>query len=232
MTEDAAAVAAPAEDAGPGAEPLRVLVVAAYPAIRAGLSALLAADPGLRPVAPDSTPLTGGWAASPEPAVIVVDLSGAGEAATDDLADAYPSVPLVLLGGNPAVDGPGLGAGPVAYLAPDVDGPTLVAAVRGVAQGLTVLDPAVVGMAGIHAHGPAGRPHPVAIDVAGEPLTARERQVLELVAAGLPNKAIARELGISEHTAKFHVGSLLGKLGAASRTEAVTLATRRGLLAV
>ena len=229
MTEDAAAVAAPAEDAGPGAEPLRVLVVAAYPAIRAGLSALLAADPGLRPVAPDSTPLTGGWAASPEPAVIVVDLSGAGEAATDDLADAYPSVPLVLLGGNPAVDGPGLGAGPIAYLAPDVDGPALVAAVRSVASGLTVLDPAVVGT---HFHGAAGHAHPSALNVAGEPLTARERQVLELVAAGLPNKAIARELEISEHTVKFHVGSLLGKLGAGSRTEAVMQATRRGLLTV
>jgi DNA-binding NarL/FixJ family response regulator len=48
----------------------------------------------------------------------------------------------------------------------------------------------------------------------------------------LPNKAIARELRISEHTAKFHVGSLLAKLGAASRTEAVTIATRRGILSV
>jgi DNA-binding CsgD family transcriptional regulator len=63
-------------------------------------------------------------------------------------------------------------------------------------------------------------------------LTAREREVLQLVAEGLPNKAIARQLGISEHTAKFHVGSLLGKLGAGSRTEAVTLATRRGILPV
>ncbi|MBW3634805.1 MAG: response regulator transcription factor, partial [Chloroflexi bacterium] len=66
----------------------------------------------------------------------------------------------------------------------------------------------------------------------GETLTTREREVLQLVAEGLPNKAIARELSISEHTAKFHVGSLLGKLGAASRTEAVTLATRRGILPV
>jgi two-component system, NarL family, nitrate/nitrite response regulator NarL len=56
--------------------------------------------------------------------------------------------------------------------------------------------------------------------------------VLALVAEGYPNKAIARELGISEHTAKFHVGSLLGKLGAGSRTEAVTLATRRGILPI
>jgi len=63
-----------------------------------------------------------------------------------------------------------------------------------------------------------------------EPLTARELQVLQLVAQGLPNKGIARRLGISENTAKFHVASLCGKLGASSRTEAVTLAARRGLI--
>jgi len=63
-------------------------------------------------------------------------------------------------------------------------------------------------------------------------LTPRERQVLELVARGYPNKSIAYELRISEHTAKFHVGSLLAKLEAASRAEVVTNATRRGLLTV
>jgi DNA-binding NarL/FixJ family response regulator len=63
-----------------------------------------------------------------------------------------------------------------------------------------------------------------------EPLTPRELQVLQLVAQGLPNKAIARALSISENTAKFHVASLSGKLGASSRTEAVTLAARRGLI--
>ncbi len=65
---------------------------------------------------------------------------------------------------------------------------------------------------------------------ATEPLTPRELQVLQLVAQGLPNKGIARRLGISENTAKFHVASLCGKLGASSRTEAVTLAARRGLI--
>jgi DNA-binding NarL/FixJ family response regulator len=54
--------------------------------------------------------------------------------------------------------------------------------------------------------------------------------VLELLALGLPNKTIAQRLRISEHTAKFHVGSIMAKLGAASRTEAVALAARRGLL--
>ena len=75
-------------------------------------------------------------------------------------------------------------------------------------------------------------PHDSEADALGDPLSPRELQVLALVADGLPNKAIARELGISEHTAKFHVGSVLGKLGAGSRTEAVTLATRHGILAV
>ncbi|CAN0511629.1 unnamed protein product, partial [Phaeothamnion confervicola] len=63
-------------------------------------------------------------------------------------------------------------------------------------------------------------------------LVPREREVLGLVAAGLPNKAIAHELGISDHTVKFHVSSLLTKLGAASRTEAVTVATRMGVLSL
>jgi len=212
-----------------GAASLRVLVVAGYPAVRAGLRTLLAQDGGIVPVEPATlgpNPLGAGDLGL---AAVVADLSGMSEAAADELGDAYANVPLVLLGADPATDGPGLGAEPVAYLAPDADGASLAAAVRSVAAGLTVLDPAFIGAAGIHAH---ARSQPVTTTVSGEALTARERQVLELVAAGLPNKAIARELGISEHTAKFHVGSLLTKLGAGSRTEAVMLATRRGLLAV
>jgi DNA-binding NarL/FixJ family response regulator len=63
-----------------------------------------------------------------------------------------------------------------------------------------------------------------------EPLTPREIQVLELLAEGLPNKAIARRLGISDQTVKFHVSSISGKLGAANRTDAVRRAVRRGLI--
>jgi DNA-binding NarL/FixJ family response regulator len=65
-----------------------------------------------------------------------------------------------------------------------------------------------------------------------EPLTGREVQVLELMAEGLPNKAIAVELGISDQTVKFHVSSIAGKLGAANRTDAVRRAVRRGLIAL
>ena len=65
---------------------------------------------------------------------------------------------------------------------------------------------------------------------APEHLTAREIDVLELIAEGLPNKAIAARLGISDQTVKFHASSIQGKLGAANRTDAVRRAVRRGLL--
>jgi len=63
-----------------------------------------------------------------------------------------------------------------------------------------------------------------------EALTPRERQVLELLAEGLSNKGVASRLGISDQTVKFHVASIIGKLAAANRTEAVRIALRRGLL--
>jgi NarL family two-component system response regulator YdfI len=65
-----------------------------------------------------------------------------------------------------------------------------------------------------------------------EPLTARETEVLRMLAEGLGNKEIAARLKISDHTVKFHVGSILGKLGASTRTEAVSIALRRGLVLV
>jgi two-component system, NarL family, nitrate/nitrite response regulator NarL len=74
--------------------------------------------------------------------------------------------------------------------------------------------------------------HPTDSDRDGfdEPLTAREVQVVELLAEGLPNKAIAARLGISDQTVKFHLASISGKLGAANRTDAVRRAVRRGLI--
>jgi len=69
-----------------------------------------------------------------------------------------------------------------------------------------------------------------AIATDAEPLTARETQVLELLAEGLSNKGIGSRLGISDQTVKFHVAAITGKLGASNRTEAVRLAVRRGLI--
>jgi DNA-binding NarL/FixJ family response regulator len=81
---------------------------------------------------------------------------------------------------------------------------------------------------------PARDPGPIAPsdEEPGEALTPREREVLELLAHGLSNRQIADALAISEHTAKFHVASVSAKLGASSRTEAVRLGVRRGLIAL
>jgi DNA-binding NarL/FixJ family response regulator len=97
-----------------------------------------------------------------------------------------------------------------------------------VASGLLVLDPAVARAA--LAAAPADRLRAAPAEDLAEPLTDREMEVLHLLALGLPNKAIALRLGISEHTVKFHVGAILAKTGAAGRTEAVMLAARRGIL--
>ena len=111
-----------------------------------------------------------------------------------------------------------------ACLARDVDADQLDLAVRSAEAGLVLLDlPNATTSLALPASLTATAP-------LTEPLTARELQVLQLVAQGLPNKGIARRLGISENTAKFHVASLCGKLGASSRTEAVTIAARRGLI--
>jgi DNA-binding NarL/FixJ family response regulator len=96
------------------------------------------------------------------------------------------------------------------------------AAVRAVHAGLFVVHPEAVAPS---AAGDAGAGP-------GAPLTAREREILELMAEGANNRIIAARLAISRHTVKFHVASILAKLGAGSRTEAVALALRSGLFAV
>jgi DNA-binding NarL/FixJ family response regulator len=77
-----------------------------------------------------------------------------------------------------------------------------------------------------------GQRSPVAVPTLdqADPLTAREREVLQLVSQGLSNKLIARELQVSEHTVKFHVSSIFAKLGAASRTDAISRGARQGLI--
>ena len=96
----------------------------------------------------------------------------------------------------------------------------LVSALEAVAQGLVVIDPLLAELL------PRRR---IAADLV-EPLTPRENEVLQLLAEGRSNKSIAARLGISEHTAKFHVNAILGKLGAATRTEALAQAARLGLV--
>ena len=87
-------------------------------------------------------------------------------------------------------------------------------------------------LAGVAADRDDGEAPNGAVDPGREPLTPRERQVLALVARGLSNRAIAERLSVSPHTAKTHVSSIYGKLGAANRAEAVRRGIRLGLLEV
>jgi DNA-binding NarL/FixJ family response regulator len=154
------------------------------------------------------------------PDVILWDLGLAPSAALDRLAEHAASLPpVVALIAEEEIAADAWQAGARGLLRRTVDGPRLLAAAAAAARGLVVLDfpPGAVAAGAARAMG-------------DEPLTPRETEVLALMAEGLPNKAIAGRLGVTEHTAKFHVNAILRKLGAQSRTEAVVLATRRGLL--
>ena len=201
---------------------IRVLIVADDPLARAGLAALLAGQ----------TECT------------VVGQAGPGPELPSALAVYQPDVALWDLGWDPATgslsdlgdtDLPVLallpdavhavevwGAGVQGLLLREADAERLAAGLQAVGQGLVVVDPALA-QAVLPARDRETEP-------LVEPLTPREEEVLQLLADGLSNKAIALELGISDHTVKFHVNAILGKLGAQSRTEAVVRATRVGLL--
>src|SRR5262249_58818697 len=118
--------------------------------------------------------------------------------------------------------GAALAAGARGVLLRDTPADRLAAALEAAVRGLVVLDESL-------AEGWLRRPAAGAAPLV-EPLTPRELQVLELLAEGLSNKAIAGRLGISDHTAKFHVNAILGKLGVQSRTEALVQAARLGLI--
>jgi DNA-binding NarL/FixJ family response regulator len=133
-------------------------------------------------------------------------------------------VPVVAIVGDPAHVAPALAAGARGVVLRDQVGPGIHAALAAVRSGLTVMDTSLattlVPSQPVRAEGTKGR---------GE-LTERERQVVQLLSEGLSNKLIADRLGISDHTAKFHVNGVMMKLGASTRTEAVVEAMRRGLV--
>jgi DNA-binding NarL/FixJ family response regulator len=205
---------------------VRVLVVAEDPLVRAGLAALLSEQPECVVIGQ----VSGDAELAAEldfyrPDVVVWDLGWDPAPALERLAELddalYPVVALL------PDDAPTLEAwiaGARGLLPRDAGAESLVAGLLAVAQGLIVLDPALATDLL-----PVDEQQP---DLAPliEELTPREMEVLQLLAEGLPNKSIAHQLDISEHTVKFHVNAIMGKLGAQSRTEAAVRATRLGLI--
>jgi NarL family two-component system response regulator YdfI len=211
---------------------IRVFIVAASPLARSGLQQLLAhPDVEIVGSAVDLDTATG-LLSEPvtEPDVIIVDAtrdSGAVANLTGGPSDIAADIPVVVLEGSEnGTASDLLRQGARAVLPAGVSPAELLAAVRAVFSGLIVLHPSTI----------AAIPH-AAVNTSRaaseewiEPLTKREKEVLQMLAAGLGNKEIAAKLNISDHTAKFHVGSILGKLGVSTRAEAVAMGIRRGLV--
>ena len=165
-----------------------------------------------------------------EPDAVLLDTSGeGGESLLDALieSDLAAEAPVVVLLDQPQPDwsAQALRAGVRAILPTKISADQLAAALQAAVAGLFILHPSELATAL-----PARSAVPSALAELSEPLTPREREVLQRLASGLANKQIADQLKISEHTVKFHVASILGKLGAATRTEAVSLGIRHGLV--
>jgi two-component system nitrate/nitrite response regulator NarL len=241
---------------------MRIYVIAAYPAVRAGLAAVARQQTEWRVVGESSpaslaarpaVPASGsapGAARADAPDVLLADLDGiAGNESIDAWLDVLRPRNGVLVIGSADLDARrgtaseqatrilsdaarsaeerGLAFG---ALRRDAMPEEIVAALSAVGSGLIALDRRLARevFAAPERVPVTSRERPAGL--VDETLTAREREVLQLMAEGLPNKLIANRLHITEHTAKFHVSAILTKLGAASRTEAVTLAAHRGLL--
>lgn len=204
----------------------RVLIVAPSAVVRAGLESLLAGSPTLEVVgsAPglDALPAR---VASLHPDVILIELERERDPELGLLASLAP---IVLLGdeSDSAAVTEALRHGVRAVLPREAAAEEIVAAVEAAAAGLLALHPTTADTL-LPLLGPLSRSPTTA---GAETLTPREIEVLGMLAEGAGNKLIARRLGISEHTVKFHVGSILAKLNASSRTEAVTLGVRQGLI--
>ncbi len=212
-------------------------IVAAYPSLRAGLGALIQQDS--RFVASTISPDTIlAWSQIPTSVAIagmdavLVDSRDLAPETLEAMVQIAQSedVPLLWLAHNGRLPGAATTNAPGGIISSRADGDTLIAAISAIRAGLRVYDPDLELEAETGSPGASVATAPIAGAV--QSLSPREREVLELVASGLPNKAIARTLGISDHTVKFHVSSVLAKLDAGSRTEAVTIASRTGILSL
>jgi DNA-binding NarL/FixJ family response regulator len=190
---------------------IRLWITGGSAVIREGLKTLVSASPNIE--------LIPGEELRPDVVLAASSLAGL----TPPEHGPPPAIVLLTNESEPAWSQEALRYGVRAILPRDAGPTEILAAIEAAAAGFAAVDPAE-----LESHLAATAPTPAT----GErpALTARELDVLRMMADGAANKAIAWKLNISEHTVKFHVASILAKLNAGTRTEAVTIGIRKGLV--
>lgn len=215
---------------------IRALIAAGSPVVRAGLEALLARSASVAIVATTSGDALADDIETHEPQVVLLAVEPQGDAPPNVASrialspDAVSRTPaFVLLADAPSVQwtADALRSGARSVLPRDATPDEILAALEAAAVGLVTL-PAELAADFVAAARPPSVPR--AAGPSTQPLTRREIEVLGMLAEGLANKNIAARLGISEHTVKTHVASILTKLDAFSRAEAVAIGARQGLI--
>ena len=199
---------------------IRCLIVDEHPVVRQGIRALLERElPGVE-VLDAASPEAAVQAASPAPDVVVVDPSSAGgnvEAMVTELRQSLDSAIVVFTGnGGPRLLADALKAGVKGYVRKDSPPEDLVRAIRAAHSGEFYVDPALSST--------------IVLEEGDRTLTARQREILQMLADGLQTDAVARELGLSTETVRTHTKRILAKLHADTRTQAVAIAIRNGLI--
>lgn len=210
-------------------DPIRLLVADDHPVVRDGLIAILGTQPDFAVVGAAATGIeVVQQVATLEPDVVLLDLAMPeldGVAAIRQVRASHPAVGIVVFTAFDTDERilDAVRAGAQGYLLKGAPREEIFNAIRVVHAGGSLLQPLVASRLLQQVRQAPDAGHPLH-------LTPREHDVLRLLAQGLQNKEIAATLAISERTVKFHVSTLLEKLGAGNRTEAVALATQQGLV--
>lgn len=211
---------------------IRLLIAAPSAIVRAGLASIAAQGANVELAGASSLSGMSAAVERHQPDVLLAAVEGHHDEPPEDLPeelmalagrDGAPAIVVLAPDLQPSWTADALRAGIRAVLPGDLGAREILAAVEAAAAGLAVLHPQDIPALVAERAVPAAQT---------QALTPREVQVLAMLAEGHGNKTIAWKLGISEHTAKFHVASILSKLNAGTRTEAVTLGIRRGLIMV